>query len=79
MPRQDQQDTNGGRRSSVANSLRTVLHLVAAAHFWYGIYYDCTYVYFPSTHPFAKLPQFGGKLKYLTFLDMVSVAVLYRK
>lgn len=61
---------------SVFGALRTLLHLTAAVQFTYGIYYDYKYVEFPTqTNPNSKLiyHPFGGKFKYLTFLDAVSV------
>lgn len=60
---------------SVFGALRTLLHLTAAVQFTYGIYYDYKYVEFPTpTEPDSKLIHhpFGGKFKYLTFLDAVS-------
>lgn len=56
------------KTSSPLRLLRPLLHLVAALHFWYGIYYDCSYVFFADS---PQSTQFGGKFKYLTFLDMV--------
>lgn len=50
-------------------ALRTLMHFIAAFHFWYGIYYDCMFVRFPDSHRMGT--TFGGKFKYLTFLDMV--------
>lgn len=50
-------------------ALRTLMHFIAAFHFWYGIYYDWSHVHFPDTHRMGT--SFGGKFKYLTFLDMV--------
>lgn len=61
--------SEGAAGSSAVRLLRPLLHLVAALHFWYGIYYDCNYVFFADS---PQSTQFGGKFKYLTFLDMVS-------
>lgn len=54
--------------SSTVRLLRPLLHLLAALHFCYGIYYDCSYVFFADS---PQSTHFGGKFKYLTFLDMV--------
>ncbi|XP_023175342.2 androgen-induced gene 1 protein isoform X1 [Drosophila hydei] len=65
---------------SVFGALRTLLHLTAAVQFTYGIYYDYKYVEFPTqTNPNSKLiyHPFGGKFKYLTFLDAIIQALYY--
>lgn len=53
-------------------ALRTLMHFVGAAHYWYAIYYDMAFVKFPVTHV-AYNPNWsvGGKFKYLTFLNAV--------
>lgn len=51
----------------VYKALRILVHLTAAVQFAYGIYYDLNYVEFPE----AMRHPFGGKFKYLTFLDAV--------
>lgn len=53
-------------------ALRTLMHFVGAAHYWYAIYYDLAFVKFPVTHV-AYNPNWsvGGKFKYLTFLNAV--------
>lgn len=50
-------------------SLKLIFHLVAAVHFFYGCYYDFVYVKFPVTK--TSPTPFGGKFKYLTYLDAV--------
>ncbi|KAM3965743.1 androgen-induced gene 1 protein isoform 1-T2 [Aphomia sociella] len=51
--------------------LKILFHLLGAIQFCYGCYYDATYVKIPGT----TAPQYGGKLKYLTYLDaMVQTA-----
>jgi len=56
----------------VYGALRTLLHLTAAVQFCYGIYYDYSYVEFPTTEPEMRIHHpWGGKFKYLTFLDAV--------
>ncbi|XP_049871954.1 androgen-induced gene 1 protein-like [Pectinophora gossypiella] len=47
--------------------LRTLFHLIGAIQFGYGCYYDYTYVNIPSTS--TKVTHFGGKFKYLTYLN----------
>lgn len=54
----------------VYNTLRILVHLMAAVQFSYAIYYDYTYVHFPASDKNMHNP-FGGKFKYLTFLDAV--------
>lgn len=51
-------------------ALRSLMHIIAAFHFWYGIYYDWQHVHFPDSHRMGA--KFGGKFKYLTFIDMVN-------
>lgn len=51
-------------------SIRTLMHLIGAITFWYGVYYDFTFVKFP--HSVTGYVQFGGKFKFLTFLDAVN-------
>lgn len=51
-------------------SIRTLMHLIGAITFWYGVYYDFSFVVFPRT--FTGYVQFGGKFKFLTFLDAVN-------
>lgn len=61
--------------NSIFGALRTLLHLTAAVQFTYGIYYDYAFVEFPKSsesNPKLIYHPFGGKFKYLTFLDAVS-------
>ncbi|KOB72587.1 Uncharacterized protein OBRU01_12018, partial [Operophtera brumata] len=52
---------------------KLLFHLLGAIQFAYGCYYDCTYVIIPSTS--SVVPSFGGKLKYLTFINaMIQTA-----
>lgn len=55
--------------------LKAFFHLIGALHFFYGCYYDYTYVRIPSTS--STVTPFGGKFKYLTFLDAVSKPIFY--
>ncbi|XP_053610712.1 androgen-induced gene 1 protein-like [Plodia interpunctella] len=44
-----------------------LFHLLGALQFGYGCYYDAMYVHIPSTS--RSVTPFGGKLKYLTYLN----------
>ncbi|XP_030383641.1 androgen-induced gene 1 protein isoform X1 [Scaptodrosophila lebanonensis] len=63
----------------IYGSLRTLMHLVAAVQFSYGIFYDYNYVHFPATssNDAVIYHPFGGKFKYLTFLDAIIQALYY--
>lgn len=67
------QKSNDGYNQGIYGALRTLMHFILVVQFSYGIYYDFTYVHFP---PEMKRPggEFGGKLKYLTVWDAVSIA-----
>lgn len=54
-------------------ALRTLMHFIAAVQYIYAIYYDFSYVHFPPHLQVAMGHAFGGKFKYLTVLDAVSV------
>lgn len=56
-------------------AIRTLMHFIGAISFWYAIYYDFYFVRFPST--FTGYVQFGGKFKFLTFLDAVNISKYY--
>lgn len=51
-------------------SVRTLMHFIGAITFWYAVYYDLTFVKLP--HSVTGYVQFGGKFKFLTFLDAVN-------
>lgn len=51
------------------------IHLFAAVHFAYGLFYDFSYVHFPKTTQMSN--NFGGKFKYLTVLDAVRFFFQY--
>ncbi|XP_026756245.1 androgen-induced gene 1 protein-like [Galleria mellonella] len=53
--------------------LKTLFHLFGAIQFCYGCYYDAVYVNIPGT----SAPPFGGKLKYLTYLDAIVQTVYF--
>lgn len=53
-------------------SVKTLCHLFAALHFWFGCYYDWNYVKIPSdVHRMGSSFGKSGKLKFLTFWDAV--------
>lgn len=55
-------------------ALRTVMHVVAAVHYGYGIYYDFMFVYPPKDHvAYDAMRSFGGKFRYLTILGVVCI------
>lgn len=54
-------------------ALRSLMHIIAAVHFWYGIWYDFANVYPPKDHvAYSAVSGFGGKLRYLTVLGAVK-------
>lgn len=54
-------------------AVRTLMHFIGAAHFWYAIYYDLVFVKAPVSHPaYNRIGGFAGKFKYLTFLNAVN-------
>lgn len=60
----------------VFGALRTIMHVIAAVHFWYAIWFDYTKVRIPESH--HKMGNtFGGKFKYLTFLDAIIQAIYF--
>ncbi|XP_072944860.1 androgen-induced gene 1 protein-like [Epargyreus clarus] len=55
--------------------LKAIFHLIGAVQFCYGCYYDYTFVRIPSTS--TTVTPFGGKLKYLTYLDAMLQTVYF--
>ncbi|XP_047992345.1 androgen-induced gene 1 protein-like [Leguminivora glycinivorella] len=51
-----------------------MFHLLGALQFAYGVYYDHTYVRLPGT---SGAGSFGGKLKFLTFIDAIIQTVYF--
>lgn len=51
-----------------------LFHLLGALQFAYGCYYDHTYVRLPGT---SGAGSFGGKLKFLTFIDAIIQTVYF--
>lgn len=55
-------------------ALRSVVHIIAAVQFSFGVYYDFNYVYPAKDHPaYQAVTSFGGKFRYLTILGAVCV------
>lgn len=49
-------------------ALIKLMHFIAVVQYFYAIYYDFVYVNVPSKNK----SKFGGKFKYLTYLDAVN-------
>ncbi|XP_073826634.1 androgen-induced gene 1 protein-like isoform X4 [Musca autumnalis] len=60
----------------IYGALRVLVHLTAAVQFGYAVSYDYTYVHFPQSANIMHNP-FGGKFKYLTFLDAIIQTLYY--
>ncbi|KAJ8712341.1 hypothetical protein PYW07_005183 [Mythimna separata] len=59
--------------ASFFTMLRILFHLFGAIQFFYGCYYDYVYVNIPITS--TTVTPYGGKFKYLTYLDaMIQTA-----
>lgn len=61
--------------SQKVSSLVILFHLIGALQFGYSVYYDYNYVHIPKelrveTRNMSN--NYGGKFKYLTFIDAVS-------
>lgn len=61
-------------------TLCVLVHLIGVVQNWYAIYYDYTYVHFQRDDQFEDIefeegynPNFGGKFKFLTFLNAVCI------
>jgi hypothetical protein len=54
--------------------LALLLHLIAAIHFIFGVYYDMKFVHVPKEILSLKRhnSDFGGKFKYLTIINAVN-------
>jgi hypothetical protein len=59
------------------NSFLKVFHFTVALHYLYAFYYDWTYV-LPEEVKLRKY-TFGGKLVYLTVLNVVSIFISLSK
>jgi FAR-17a/AIG1-like protein len=56
----------------VFGALVKLLHVIACVQFTYAIYYDYTQVHVPQ-HLRRTTSNFGGKFKFLTFLNAVRI------
>lgn len=66
---------NGGDVANRGLSLTIIklFHLLAAIQFCAAVYYDFYYVHVPSTALRSNKSKFGGKFKFLTFIDGVKI------
>ncbi|XP_068618133.1 androgen-induced gene 1 protein-like [Battus philenor] len=55
--------------------IRLLFHIFGAIQFFYGCYYDHMFVKVPSTS--STVTSFGGKLKYLTFLNAMLQTIYF--
>jgi hypothetical protein len=53
-------------------ALVKLFHFLAAVQFCYAVYYDFNYVNVPGDVLASNRTKFGGKFKFLTFLDAVK-------
>ncbi|XP_030555012.1 androgen-induced gene 1 protein [Drosophila novamexicana] len=70
---------NDAYTSGAFSYLRFLVHLLAAAQFCYGIYYYLFKLHWPQgLHDEEELKtRWGGKFKYLTFLDVIVQAIYH--
>lgn len=70
---------NDAYTSGAFNYLRFLVHLLAAAQFSYGIYYYLLKLHWPKglQEEEELKTRWGGKFKYLTFLDVVLQAIYH--
>lgn len=68
MPENDKEHIN----QRLNSLLVTVFHVVTAMHFCFAMYYDYVHVNVDASVLKAKRTQFGGKFKFLTFINCVS-------
>lgn len=60
------------KRSSINSTIISIFHLFAAVQLSYAVYYDYMFVSVPKD-VFPSMSAFGGKFKYLTFWNGVSI------
>ncbi|XP_052837954.1 androgen-induced gene 1 protein [Drosophila gunungcola] len=70
---------NDAYTSGAFKYLRFLVHLLAAAQFSYGIYYHYFRVHWPTDllDEDELKARWGGKFKYLTFLDVILQAIYH--
>jgi hypothetical protein len=56
-------------------SLVKLFHFIALVQFSYAVYYDFNYVHVPGEALKSNRTKFGGKFKFLTFIDAVKIIV----
>uniref|UniRef100_A0A336LG15 CSON004922 protein n=1 Tax=Culicoides sonorensis TaxID=179676 RepID=A0A336LG15_CULSO len=64
----------------IFGSLVILFHLIGAVQFWYSVYYDYNFVHIPEElreESRRMSNPFGGKFKYLTFIDAILQAAYY--
>lgn len=62
--------------NAVFFALVKVFHLLGAIQFAFGVYYDYVHVNIPQSVLFTHV-KFGGKFKYLTFIDAVNRSITF--
>lgn len=62
--------------NAVFFALVKVFHLLGAIQFGFGVYYDFVYVNVPQSVLFTHV-KFGGKFKYLTFINAVNKTITF--
>lgn len=70
-------------KDALVFTLVRVFHLLAAVQFGFAIYYDYSHVHVPATVLPSNKTNYGGKFKFLTFIDGVNhkklLALSYKK
>lgn len=54
-------------------ALVKLFHFIAVVQYCYAVYYDYNFVNVPAKAIKTNRSKFGGKFKYLTFLDAVRL------
>ena len=62
--------------NAVFFALVKVFHLLSAIQFCFGVYYDFVHVNVPQSVLNTHV-KFGGKFKYLTFIDAVNSSITF--
>lgn len=58
--------------SEILKLMITIFHIIGAVQFSFSVFYDYTYVVVPK-EVFPLMGAFGGKFKFLTFWNAVSI------
>ncbi|XP_037911957.1 androgen-induced gene 1 protein-like isoform X1 [Hermetia illucens] len=76
LPRVKTTLTVSGSNRDTYMDFRIIIHFIAAVTFWFALYYDYNHVRIPEQiHRMGN--NFGGKFKFLTFLDAIIQAVYF--